>query len=198
MNPSSTQSARKSGNSAIIIIVAVVMVVGLMGGGAFLVVGGGFGRGGLNTDVSGLQELAAVQAQLLPLNACNIEYGVRRGALPHRSTGSRKSASVTPCSGASVSYVSISVPEELQSSQVAFDMTRSSVSAPWKILVDKDQTAFPDLKQSLERLAPLIVEKYPEALARSIQRNAESERMWQERKAAERARTEAAKSSYPE
>ncbi|WP_228556543.1 hypothetical protein, partial [Myxococcus sp. CA005] len=165
---------------------------------AMLAVGGGFGRGGLKTDVSGLQELAAVQAQLLPLDACHIEYGVRAGALPHRSTGSRKSASVTPCSGASVSYVSISVPEELQSSQVAFDMTRSSVSAPWKILVDKDQTAFPDLKQSLERLAPLIVEKYPEALATEIQRRVDSERAWQESKAAERARKEAAKTSYPE
>ncbi|QDE91188.1 hypothetical protein BHS06_20635 [Myxococcus xanthus] len=197
MNPSSTQSARKSGNSAIIIF-AVVVMVGLMGGVAMLVVGGGFGRGGLNTDVSGLQELAAVQAQLQPLDACHIEYGVRSGVLPHRSTGSRKSASVTPCSGASVSYVSISVPEELQSSQVAFDMTRSSVSAPWQILVDKDQTAFPDLKQSLERLAPLIVEKYPEALATEIQRRVDSERAWQEHKAAERARKEAAKTSYPE
>lgn len=150
------------------------------------------------TNVGRLPELAAVQAQLLPLDACHIEYGVRAGALPHRSTGSRKSASVTPCSGASVSYVSISVPEELQSSQVAFDMTRSSVSAPWKILVDKDQTAFPDLKQSLERLAPLIVEKYPEALATEIQRRVDSERAWQESKAAERARKEAAKTSYPE
>ncbi|WP_141593917.1 MULTISPECIES: hypothetical protein [unclassified Myxococcus] len=199
MASSSTQPARKSGNTTVIIIVAAVVMVGFMGAGGMLLAGGSFGGGGgLNTDVSGLQELAAVQAQLLPLNACKIEYGVRRGVLRHRSTGSFKSVYVTPCGGAPASDVSIGVPTELQSSQVAFDMKRSSVSAPWKILVDKEGTSFPNLKQSLQQLAPLIVEKYPEALATEIQRRVDSERAWQESKAAERARKEAAKTSYPE
>lgn len=196
MNPSSAQPDRKSGNTVIIIFVAIVVTGGLLSAGAILALGGG--RSGLDTDVGGLQELAAVQAQLLPLNACNIKYGVRPGALPHRSKGSRQYAYVAPCGGASVSDVYISVPKELQSSHVAFDMTRSSVSAPWKIRVDKDRTAFPDLKQSLQQLAPLIVEKYPEALAAETQRRVDSEREWQEHKAAERARKEVAKTSYPE
>lgn len=150
------------------------------------------------TNVGRLPELAAVQAQLLPLDACEVEYGSRRGSGGRRWIGSQEYAYVTPCGTPSSYRISVRVPSERQVRDVAFDMRRSSVSAPWKILVDKDQTAFPDLKQSLERLAPLIVEKYPEALATEIQRRVDSERAWQESKAAERARKEAAKTSYPE
>ncbi|MFP2962024.1 hypothetical protein ACLEPN_30615 [Myxococcus sp. 1LA] len=201
MNSSSTQPARKSGNTTVITMAAAVVMVGVLGAGAMLLGGSGsfVGSGGrLNADVGGNQELAPFQAQLQSLNACNIEYGARRGVLKHRWLGSFNYVSVSPCDGPSASSVVISVPEELQLRQVAFDMKRSSRSAAWKLLVDKEETSFPDLKQSLQQLAPLIVEKYPEALAGAVQRRADSERESQERKDAERARKEAAKNSYTE
>ncbi|AKQ65611.1 hypothetical protein A176_002523 [Myxococcus hansupus] len=159
--------------------------------------GGGMG-GGLHSDVGGNPELAPFQAQLQALNACIIEYGARRGVARHRWLGSSKYVSVSHCDGPSASSVSISVPEELQSRKVAFAMKRSSRSAAWKVLVDKEETSFPDLKQSLQQLAPLLVEKYPEELANAVQRRADSERAQQEYKDAERSRKEAAKNSYTE
>ena len=201
MNSSSTQPARKSGNTTVIRMAAVVVMVGFLGAGAMLLGGSGSfvaSGGRLNADVGGNQELAPFQAQLQALNACNIEYGARRGVAKHRWLGSSLYVSVSNCDGPSASSVSISVPEELQVRKVAFDMKRSSRSEAWKILVDKEETAFPDLKQALQQLAPLIVEKYPEELAKEVQRRADSERAQQEYKDSERARKEAAKNSYTE
>ncbi|GHG84134.1 hypothetical protein [Comamonas sp. JC664] len=197
MNQRATQPARKSGNPTVIRLVAVAGLVGLMGGGVMLLNGGGMG-GGLHSDVGGNPELAPFQAQLQSLNACIIEYGARRGVARHRWLGSAQFASVSPCEGPSASTVVVSVPEALQSRHVAFDMKRSSRSAAWRILVDKEETSLPDLKQSLQQLAPLLVEKYPEELANAIQRRAESERKQHEYKDAERSRKEAAKNSYTE
>ncbi|WP_228560866.1 MULTISPECIES: hypothetical protein [Myxococcus] len=83
-------------------------------------------------------------------------------------------------------------------SDVAFDMRRSSVSAPWKILVDKDQTAFPALKQSLEQLAPFLLTQYPIERQKDADLKVRLARERQERKDAERALKEEAKNSYPE
>ncbi|MCE9667048.1 hypothetical protein LY474_04400 [Myxococcus stipitatus] len=193
-----TQRKRNSAIPIIVITAAMVVGGGLAAG--VLLVGKGttlFG-GSKWTDVGGLQELAAAQAQWLPLAACEVQYGVRAGVLAHRSTGSWKTAYVTPCGESPVSYVSVDVPPELQSREVAFNLERSSPTAPWKVMVQKDSVAFPELKRSLEQLAPLIVEQYPLELARAIESNAASERQWQESQAAERARKEAAKNSYPE
>jgi len=193
--------AQRSRTSAIpiIVITAGIVVGGGLATGALLGGNGTTPFGGAKwTDVGGLQELAAIQAQWLPLDACEVQYGVRAGALAHRSTGSWKMAYVTPCGDSPVSYVSINVPPELQSREVAFNLERSAPTGPWKIMVQKDSVAFPELKRSLEQLAPLIVEKYPLELARAIESEAASERQWRESQAAERARKEAAKNSYPE
>ncbi|QDE69366.1 hypothetical protein [Myxococcus xanthus] len=150
------------------------------------------------TNVGRLPELAAVQAQLLPLDACEVEYGSRRGSGGRRWIGSQEYAYVTPCGTPSSYRISVRVPSERQVRDVAFDMRRSSVSAPWKILVDKDQTAFPALKQSLEQLAPFLLTQYPIERQEDADLKVRLARERQERKDAERALKEEAKNSYPE
>ncbi|ABF91566.1 hypothetical protein MXAN_4383 [Myxococcus xanthus DK 1622] len=150
------------------------------------------------TNVGRLPELAAVQAQLLPLDACEVEYGSRRGSGGRRWIGSQEYAYVTPCGTPSSYRISVRVPSERQVRDVAFDMRRSSVSAPWKILVDKDQTAFPALKQSLEQLAPFLLTQYPIERQKDADLKVRLARERQERKDAERALKEEAKNSYPE
>ncbi|QDE91189.1 hypothetical protein BHS06_20640 [Myxococcus xanthus] len=150
------------------------------------------------TNVGRLPELAAVQAQLLPLDACEVEYGSRRGSGGRRWIGSQEYAYITPCGTPSSYRISVRVPSERQVRDVAFDMRRSSVSAPWKILVDKDQTAFPALKQSLEQLAPFLLTQYPIERQEDADLKVRLARERQERKDAERALKEEAKNSYPE
>lgn len=152
----------------------------------------------LTTNVGGLPELAAVQAQLSSLDACDIKYGSRKRANRARWTGSQATVQVTPCGTSSSFSISVEVPPERQVSNVAFDMTRGSVSAPWKILVEKERTAFPALKQSLEQLAPLLLTQYPIERQRDSEWKAQSARERQARKDAERALQEDAKNSYPE
>ncbi|WP_255208317.1 hypothetical protein [Myxococcus sp. AM009] len=112
--------------------------------------------------------------------------------------GSRETAYVTPCGTASSFRIFVSVPPERQVDGVAFDMTRSSVNAPWKILVEKKQTSFPALKKSLEQLSPHLLTQYP--IER--QRDADLDARWaherEAKKAAERTLEEEAKDSYPE
>ncbi|WP_228558524.1 hypothetical protein [Myxococcus sp. AB056] len=77
-------------------------------------------------------------------------------------------------------------------------MKRGSVKAPWKILVEKKQTAFPALKQSLELLAPHLLTQYPIERQRDADRKAQWARERQAWKDAERALKEDAQNSYPE
>ncbi|XXF76282.1 hypothetical protein P2318_24930 [Myxococcaceae bacterium GXIMD 01537] len=147
------------------------------------------------TDVGALPELAPIQAQLLPLAACEINYGPRGNR--HRY-GSATNVKVTPCGGNTLDEVSVPVPKERQVSNVTFDMTRDSVSEPWKVLVEKESVAFPALKRSLEQLAPVLIEQYPVELQRDREREAERVRERKERQDAERARKEEAKNSYPQ
>ncbi|AKQ65609.1 hypothetical protein A176_002521 [Myxococcus hansupus] len=90
------------------------------------------------------------------------------------------------------------MPQALQARGVAFNLKRDSVKAPWKILIEKEETAFPALKQSLEQLTPLLLTQYPIERQRDADERARSARDWAAYKDAERARKEAAKNSYPE
>ncbi|WP_226994290.1 hypothetical protein [Myxococcus hansupus] len=148
------------------------------------------------TNVGPLPELAAVQAQWSSLDACEVEYGARKRLGGKWMLGSRETAYVTPCGS---SYrVFVSVPPERQVDGVAFDMTRSSVNAPWKILVVKEKTSFPALKNSLEQLAPHLLTQYPIERQRDADLDARWARERAEKKEAERTLKEAAKNSYPE
>ncbi|XXF75413.1 hypothetical protein P2318_20340 [Myxococcaceae bacterium GXIMD 01537] len=147
------------------------------------------------TNVGTLPELASIQAQLLPLAACEINYGPRGD---RRTYGSAKYVKVSLCGVTGVNWVHVPVPEERHVDNVTFDMTRDSVSEPWKILVEKDSVAFPALKRSLEQLAPLLIEQYPVELQRERQRQEEWAREAKARKDAKRAREEEAKNSYPQ
>ena len=194
METSSTPPPRMSqGKKTLIVLCVVSLVIPLT---AVVIVGlspMGWMR---TTNVGPLPELAAIQAQLSALDACEVEYGARRGAGGRRWVGSMEYAYVTPCG--SYDRLHIRVPPERQVDGVAFDMTRNSVNAPWKILVVKEKTAFPALKQSLEELAPYLLTQYP--IAR--QRDADMESRWarerEAKKEAERTLKEEAKNSYPE
>ncbi|OJH33721.1 hypothetical protein [Cystobacter ferrugineus] len=81
-------------------------------------------------------------------------------------------------------------------------MTRSSTSRRWKILVDKDEVAFPDLKDSLEHFAPIIAQQYPPRIQKELAEQDQRRRDVQERKREEEReveeRKERARNSYPE
>ncbi|QDE98212.1 MULTISPECIES: hypothetical protein [Myxococcus] len=196
MEPSPTPPARMSQGKKILIGLSVGPLVAALTG---VVMVGLSSMGWMRTtNVGQLPELAAVQAQLSSLDACEVEYGARKGAGGRRWIGSQEYAYVTPCGTPSSYRISVRVPSERQVRDVAFDMRRSSVSAPWKILVDKDQTAFPALKQSLEQLAPFLLTQYPIERQEDADLKVRLARERQERKDAERALKEEAKNSYPE
>ncbi|MCP3102445.1 hypothetical protein LZ198_26585 [Myxococcus sp. K15C18031901] len=146
------------------------------------------------TDVGALPELAGIQARLRPLNACGIQYGERGRRI---KSGSHSAVWVSACEQDRFQGIHLVVPAGRQVERVTFDMTRGSTSEPWAILVDKNLVAFPDLEKALEQLAPLIQEEAPTKLALAIEERAAKERQRQENEAAEKARREAAKDSYP-
>lgn len=193
--PPSHSSQVKKG---LLVSVGGLLLVGLTAGLTVGTQSMGFLR---TTNVGSLPELASIQAQLLPLAACEIEYG-RRG--DRRRHGSSERVKVVPCSKSLIArvivpvWVNVPVPPERQVDGVTFDMTRNSMSEPWKILVEKDAVAFPELKRSLEQLAPVLLEQYPVELRKYLENKARWAREARERKDAERARKEDAKSSYPE
>ena len=199
MRTPSTPPAPLSQVKKLTIALAAFGGLALVAGGAVAVASGTAPMGWMRTtDVGPLPELAAVQAQLSSLDACEMQYGSRSRANGVGSTGSREMIRVYPC-GTSAAYgVFVSLPKELQVRGVAFDMKRGSVNEPWKILIEKEQTAFPALKQSLEQFTPVLLTQYPVARQRDADARAQSARDWAAHKDAERARKEAAKNSYPE
>ncbi|MFP2962025.1 hypothetical protein ACLEPN_30620 [Myxococcus sp. 1LA] len=199
METSPTPPAQPSQVKKLFIGLAAIAGLALVAGGAVAVAAGTVPMGWMRTtDVGQLPELAAVQAQLSSLDACEMQYGSRRRANGVGSTGSKDMIRVEPCGTSSAYGISVWVPLELQVSGVAFNMKRGSVKAPWKILIEKEQTAFPALKQSLEQLTPLLLTQYPIERQRDTDERAQSARDWAAHKDAERARKEAAKNSYPE
>ncbi|MBJ6764487.1 hypothetical protein JGU66_27265 [Myxococcaceae bacterium JPH2] len=148
------------------------------------------------TNVGDLAELASFQEQLRPLNACELEYG------PHsrrHSQYSYTSVTVTPCGfDTTRRSVYVRVPPEMRpSGHIAFDLKRSSTSDPWKVLVVKDEVSFPQLKQTLEQLAPLIITEFPAQQQQDIDDRARWDHERKQRADTERARKEAASESYP-
>ncbi|WP_426752783.1 hypothetical protein [Myxococcus sp. Y35] len=196
MEPSPTPPARMSqGKKTLIVLCVVSLVIPLTAA----VTVGSMPMGWMWTmDVGQLPELAAVQAQLSALDACEMEYGSRKSSNRARWTGSTSRVKVVPCGTFSSLGISVPVPPELQASDVTFDMRRGSVKAPWKILVVKEETSFPALKKSLEQLAPHLLTQYPIERQRDADLDAQWARERQARKDAERALKEEAKDSYPE
>ncbi|MBU8894004.1 hypothetical protein KRR26_00230 [Corallococcus sp. M34] len=148
------------------------------------------------TNVGDLAELASFQEQLRPLNACELEYG------PHSrrpSPYSYASVKVMPCGFDSARRaVYVRVPAEMQpSGHVAFDLSRSSTAAPWKVFVVKDEVSFPVLKQTLEQLAPLLLTEFPAQQQKDIDDRARWDLERRQRADTERERKEAASESYP-
>ncbi|MFP2924874.1 hypothetical protein ACLESO_06590 [Pyxidicoccus sp. 3LG] len=193
MNTTPVPPSNNSWTKSPFIISVGVGVALLISLGLMLKVGGpDFLR---TSDVGGLAELASIQTQLQPLDACGIQYGPRRG----RSQVFGSSDSVTVFSCAELSdVVGVDVPVERRTAGVTFEMTRRSNSDPWKVLVDKNKVQFPALKSSLEQLAPLIVEQYPPRLRRQREQEDAYLRQVKARKDEARAREVGAKDSYPE
>ncbi|MBZ4397209.1 hypothetical protein [Myxococcus sp. AS-1-15] len=195
MSPSRPSPAPRSNNKVVLFAGAAVMVMaGALGAGVMLGGSGGSAGDSEEIDVGALQEMAGIQAQLGSLKLCKVQYGVRGRRM---KSGSHESVWVSACEQDRFTGARIDVPTERQVQHVTFDLDRTSVSEPWKILVDKNRVPFPDLQRALEQLAPLLREKTPEALTRAIEERAAADRRREESEAAERARREAAKDSYP-
>ncbi|WP_342376432.1 hypothetical protein NVS55_34750 [Myxococcus stipitatus] len=110
------------------------------------------------SDVGGLPELAAIQAQLRPLDACAFSY--RR----LDSKGKRPfpdAVIVHDCAG-SGRVVAVKVPTTWEAQGVTFEMKRASPSEPFQVLIEKDATLTPALKAAMEHFAPIIAAKLPE------------------------------------
>ncbi|TQF17538.1 hypothetical protein FJV41_02720 [Myxococcus llanfairpwllgwyngyllgogerychwyrndrobwllllantysiliogogogochensis] len=170
--------------------VGLLVVLGL----AMMLLRGGRNFARTSEDVGGLAELASIQSQLQPLDACRIEYGARRGG--RQVFGSSDSVKVFSCAESS-EVVGVDVPVERRTEGVTFDMARQSRAEPWEVLVDKDRVALPALKGALEQLAPLILEQYPPVLLRQREQREAYDRELKARKDAQQAREQGARDSYP-
>ncbi|NOJ79063.1 hypothetical protein [Myxococcus xanthus] len=160
------------------------------------VVSQGLRKGGFLTtsDVGGLPELAQVQEQLRPLEACSITYRRRdkRGQRQHPN-----SVFIETCSVGEYIIVLIDVPGTWADKGVGFEMSRGSISEPWEIQVEKAEVPFPDLEKALEHFAPLIAAQYPEKLRERRASASEMERHLDEQQRLEQERKARAKGSYP-
>ncbi|WP_434299800.1 hypothetical protein [Corallococcus exiguus] len=183
----------KHSSTKVFVIISATVALGIGVG----VVSIGLKEGGFLTtsDVGGLPELAQVQEQLRPLEACSLSYRLRdkRGHRKHPD-----SVFIQPCTRGEYISVVIDVPTTWASRGVGFEMTRGSMTEPWEILVEKKEVPFPDLKEALEHFAPLIVASYPERLRERRGGASEMERQLNEQRRMEQERKERAKGSYPE
>ncbi|MBN8467394.1 hypothetical protein JYJ95_12795 [Corallococcus exiguus] len=183
----------KHSSTKVLVITCSMIALGI-GLGVVLV---GFQKGGFLTtsDVGGLPELARIQEQLRPLEACSLTYQ-RRDKRGHRKHPD--SVFLQTCTRGEYIGVVIDVPTTWAARGVGFEMTRGSMTEPWEILVEKQEVPFPDLKEALEHFAPLIVASYPERLRERRGGASEMERQLNEQKRMEQERKERAKGSYPE
>jgi hypothetical protein len=191
--PSNGQPVNKYSNMRVFAVIGGTIAVGI-GVGMLSI---GLKKGGFLTtsDVGGLPELARIQEQLRPLEACSLTYHQRdrRGHRNHPN-----SVFIQPCTVGEYISVLVEVPGTWAGKGVGFEMTRSSRSEPWEILVEKEDVPFPDLKEALEHFAPLIAAQYPEELRERREGANEMDRHLKERKRLEQERKERAKTSYPE
>jgi hypothetical protein len=151
----------------------------------------GLRKGGMLTlsDVGHLPALAELQDQLRPLEACHLEYA-RRDKHGHR--GHFENVFISPCNDESV-VILVKVDDSWGRRGVGFQLSRSAVDQPWKVLVEKDEVPFTELLGALHAFAPVISTEYGRKLR---------ERAMQPPRAApqidEAARRKAARDSYPE
>ncbi|NNB89702.1 hypothetical protein HI113_25595 [Corallococcus exiguus] len=183
----------KHSSTKVFVIISATVALGIGVG----VVSIGLKKGGFLTtsDVGGLPELARVQEQLRPLEACSLTYQLRdkRGHRKHPD-----SVFIQPCTRGEYISVLIDVPTTWAHKGVGFEMTRGSMTEPWEILVEKKEVPFPDLKEALEHFAPLIAASYPEKLRERRAGASEMDRQLNERQRMEQERKERAKDSYPQ
>ncbi|MFY2562184.1 hypothetical protein ACN469_31605 [Corallococcus terminator] len=188
---SGSPPVNKYSSTQVLLFIAGTLFVGIGLG----VVSVGLKKGGFltTTDVGGLAELASIQEQLRPLEACEITYNTRdkRGHRKHPDTVFTRT-----CTAGDFMSVTIRVPSTW--SNVGFEMTRGSMSEPWEVLVEKDEVPFPELKAALYHFAPLIAAQYPDGLRERRERSNAYEHERRERERAEEERKKGAKNTYPE
>lgn len=167
---------------------AFAAIVGTLAGVWF------FARGMMRgEDVGELPELAAVQAQLMPLDACEIRYS------PESRYQQSKYVHVAPCTGESFPpTVTFAVPEEWKQKRIAFTAERSSPRKRWKIRVDKGAVPFPDLVKALEGVAPTIARDYPSRLTTRLAEVKKAQDEYEAQQAERERARKRAKQSYPE
>ncbi|MHA7630474.1 hypothetical protein [Corallococcus sp. M7] len=180
-------------STKVLIITCSMIALGIVLGVLLI----GFQKGGFLTtsDVGGLPELARVQEQLRPLEACSLTYRRRnkRGQRQHPDA-----VFLQTCTRGEYIGVVIDVPTTWAAKGVGFEMTRGSMTEPWEILVEKKEVPFPDLKEALEHFAPLIAASYPEMLRERRESARGMDQQLNEQKRQEQERKERAKGSYPE
>ncbi|AKU96304.1 hypothetical protein AKJ09_02968 [Labilithrix luteola] len=173
----------------------MIIFIGALSGVVLGVLTIGMKKGGFLTtsNVGDLEDLAPIQAQLMPLDACQIDYATRdkSGRRNHLDV-----AFVTPCSDSDRRVV-IHVSSGWGSRGVGFQMKRSSQANRWKVLVEKDEVPFPELKGALEEIASTMTTSYVPQLEDARARSKAYEDGVQARKKEEEARKNGAKSSYP-
>ncbi|QSQ12912.1 hypothetical protein [Myxococcus landrumensis] len=153
---SALEPAPSRASAAKLLGLAVLAVLALGLGAAYV----GTLKGGFlsASDVGGLPELARIQEQLRPLDACALSY--RR----LDSKGKRPfpdSVIIHDCSGSSRVFA-VKVPTTWEPQGVTFEMKRASPSEPFQILIEKNATLTPELKAAMEHFTPIIATKLPE------------------------------------
>jgi len=188
-----TGPANKHSSAKVLAIIFATIALGIGAG----VVSVGLKKGGFLTtsDVGDFPELAKVQEQLRPLEACSITYQ-RRDKRGHRQHPN--SVSIETCTAGEYISVLIDVPGTWASKGVGFEMSRGSVSEPWEIQVEQAEVPFPDLQEALTDFAPRIAAQYPDLLRKRREGASEMERHLDEQRRLERERQERAKGSYPQ
>ncbi|MCE9670125.1 hypothetical protein LY474_20205 [Myxococcus stipitatus] len=188
-----TGPVNKHSSAKVLAIIFATIALGIGGG----VVSVGLKKGGFLTtsDVGGFPELAKVQEQLRPLEACSITYQ-RRDKRGHRQHPN--SVFIETCTVGEYISVLIDVPGTWASKGVGFEMSRGSMSDPWVILVEKAEVPFPDLQEALTDFAPRIAAQYPDLLRKRREGAADMERHLDEQQRLKRERQERAKDSYPQ
>ncbi|MCP3139409.1 hypothetical protein [Pyxidicoccus xibeiensis] len=192
--PASPAAPKKqSGGAMVFVMLSFILAAG--GGLAAIFIG--LGKEGFlrTSDVGDLAELASVQEQLRPLEACEVLY--KRWDAKGRQKYP-DSVTLRDCDSNTFSTIYIKVPTTWLEQGVGFTMERSSSSERWDILVDKDVVPFPALKEALEAFAPIIAAEYPARLQEALQREAEFHRDVEEYRRQRDAPKESVKSSYPE
>lgn len=175
--------------------VGTILIIGALSGIALGVLSIGMKKGGFLTtsDVGDLQDLAPIQSKLMPVDACEIDYATRdkQGRRDHLEV-----AFVTPCSESDRRVV-IHVSSGWGRKGVGFQMKRRSQADRWKVIVEKDEVPFPELKGALEEVATTMTTSYAHDLEKDRAQSKAYEDGVKARRLEEEARKNGAKSSYP-